>query len=293
MTRLLAVLVVSITAFVPATRAQAPDTASQNLVLDVTQRLRTYLTNYEHQLGALVAEERFEQSIRTVSSDRLASGTLRDRRVLVSEVGFLRLPGDGAWLAHRRVQSVNGRPARTGAPDLRNLYASTGNDQAALAREIADENARHNIGHPRTMNVPTLPLELLHARHESVYTVSVDGVERRGGHDIWRLDFREGATGSIVAHDQHRFVRTLVRAWIEAATGALTRAEVTLIPPVPARANHVVLVEFEPDPQLGLRVPTRLRETFWASGSGEGVATYRNYRRFETAARIVKPGGPH
>lgn len=293
MTRPLALLIVSLASFVPTGGAQDLDSAARRNVADITRRLRTYLVDYEAQLGALVAEERFEQSIRTVSGDRLASGTLRDRRVLVSEIGFLRLPGDGAWLAHRSVQSVNGRPVRTGAPDLRNLYASTGNDQAALARQIAEENARHNIGHPRTMNVPTLPLELLHPRHESVYAVSVDGVERRGGPEIWRLDFHEGATGSIVAHDQHRFARTLVRAWIEAATGALMRAEVTLIPPAPARANHVVLVEFEPDPQLGLRVPTRLRETFWASGSGEGRATYRNYRRFETGARIVKPGGLH
>ena len=38
---------------------------------------------------------------------------------------------------------------------------------------------------------------------------------------------------------------TTVRAWVEVETGALQRAEVTLIPPLTAKENHVVRVDYE------------------------------------------------
>jgi hypothetical protein len=263
--------------------------AQGDRALEVAERLRTYLTAYEPQLGALVAEERFEQAITVVSE----SGTtqLPRRRVLVSEIGFVRLPDGDAWLGHRRVQSVNGRPVRADAPLLDGLFTGTGADRLSAARRIADENARHNLGHPRTTNVPTLPLDLLHPRHEAAYKVSMRGLDQRAGIRVARLEFVEGPKGALVAYDARSYVRTLVTAWVEIDSGALQRAEVTLIPPVASRENHVVSVEFEPNAQMGVRVPVRLTERFWAGGTGEGNATYGKYRRFETTARIVKPGG--
>jgi len=288
MIRLLAVLVVSLAAYVPATRAQDLDGVRQIVALDVARRLRTYLVEYEQRLGALVAEERFEQAITTVTE----SGTtqLPRRRVLVSELGFVRLPDDHAWLGHRRVQSIDGRPVRADAPRLDDLFTETGADRLAAVRRIADENARHNLGHPRTTNVPTLPLDLLHPRHQAAYRVSMGSIDQRAGIRVARLEFAEGPKGALVAYDARSFVRTLVTAWVEVDSGALRHAEVTLIPPVAARENHVVGVEFEPNAQMGMRVPVRLTERFWAGGTGEGKATYGKYRRFETAARIVKPG---
>jgi hypothetical protein len=253
----------------------------------VADRLRAYLEEHEPSLSALVAEERFEQAITTANSE--GTTQLRNRRVLVSEIGFLRLPDEQAWLGHRRVQSINGRPVRGDAPRLADLFTRVGADRLVAAKQIADENARHNLGHPRTTNVPTLPLDLLHPSHRSAYTVSMGRIDRRQGVGVARLEFREGAKGSVVAYDDRSFVRTLVTAWVEVDSGALQRAEVTLIPPVVARENHVVSVEFEMNAQLGVRVPVRLEERFWAGGSGEGKATYRNYRRFQTAARIVPP----
>lgn len=288
MTRSVAVFVVSLAASIPALRAQEPNPGSPNAFLDVTRRLHTYLTDYETRLGMLIAEERFEQSITTLTES--GATELRRRRVLESEIGFVRLPDDHAWLGHRRVQSVDGRPVRTEAPRLDDLFTGAGADRLSVARRIADENARHNLGHPRTTNVPTLPLDLLHPRHQAAYRVSMGGLERRAGIRVARLEFTEGRKGALVAYDARSFVRTLVTAWVELDGGVLQRAEVTLIPPVAARENHVVRVEFEPHAQLGIRVPTRLTERFWSGGTGEGNATYTNYRRFETAARIVKPG---
>jgi hypothetical protein len=259
-----------------------PGGSQDNSAAAVTDRLRTYVQDLEPKLSALVAEERFEQNI---TSDAPS------RRVLVSTVGFVRLPDDDAWLGHRRVMTINGRPVRADAPRLEDLFTRTGPDRLALARRIAAENARHNLGHPRTTNIPTLPLDLLHPRHASAYTVTVGEVDTKDGVRVARLAFMEGKRGAVVAYDSRSFVRTLVNAWVEVETGALQRAEVTLMPPPPivARENHVVMVEFEMHAQFGVRVPVRLVERFWAGGEGDGKATYQNYRRFEAAARIVPP----
>jgi hypothetical protein len=255
----------------------------------IADRLRSYIQDLEPKLSALVAGERFEQTITTV--DEHGQSHLSTRRVLASDIGFIRLPDDHAWLGHRRVRTINGRAVDADAPRLEDLFIRTGSDRFALARRIANENARHNLGHPRTTNVPTLPLDLLHPRHESAYRVTMGDENMRDGVRVARLAFREDARGAIVAYDGRSFVRTAVIAWVEVATGALQRAEVTLEPPQPivARENHVVSVEFAMHPQLGLRVPVRLTERFWAGGKGDGKAVYDNYRRFDTAARIVPP----
>jgi hypothetical protein len=54
------------------------------------------------------------------------------------------------------------------------------------------------------------------------------------------------------------------------------------------RPPHV-RVEFEPHAELQMMVPRELRESFYLArtGRGEGRATYRNFRRFGTSARIV------
>lgn len=253
-------------------------------------RLRIYLDEYEPQLSALVAEERFEQVIRMAPRGVAISRSVLERRVLISDIGFVRLPGaDTAWLAHRRVQRVDGRVVPDGQADLGQLLTGRTEDRSAAAARIATENARHNLGYPRTVNVPTLPLHLLHARNAAAYTVALENVRREDGRQVARLLFRERGSGRLVAHEAGSFVRTEVEAWVDAANGTLRRARVTLVPPRAAYQDHVVDVVFGSHPQLGLHVPTEMKETLWYRGNFEGTATYSQYRRFDTAARIV-PG---
>ena len=65
-------------------------------------RLSAYLVAYEPALSALVAEESFVQE--TIGRMRT---TPAERRVLVSDVAFMRLPGEGPWLGYRDVRRVN------------------------------------------------------------------------------------------------------------------------------------------------------------------------------------------
>ena len=50
-----------------------------------------------------------------------------------------------------------------------------------------------------------------------------------------------------------------------------------------------VWVSFKEDAKLGMLVPAEMREEFFVQlrHGGTGVAKYKNYRRFQTSARIV------
>ena len=90
-----AAMAVCLVAVSPSVRAQ-----SQPLP-PIVAKIHVYLDTSESKLSALVADELFEQRIRR---NRLFT---RSRR-LVSDIGFLRLPGGLAWLAQR---SVGAHPA--------------------------------------------------------------------------------------------------------------------------------------------------------------------------------------
>jgi hypothetical protein len=252
---------------------------------EVVVRLHAYLDAYEPRLRELVADEAFEQRITYVTDYGIHH--VLERRRLVSDMGFLRLPGGLAWLAQRSVRSVDNRPVNGKAARLESVFEGAGEDVLAVARKIADDNARFNLGHARSINVPTLPLDLLGRRHAPAFTASLEGRGRRGGRPVTILRFTEHPPGALVAHDGAQFSRADVRAWI-ADDGAVLRADVSLQPP-DGRGRHELRVDFGPNRPLDLIVPLRLTETYAGDMSGDGVATYRNYRRFRTSARLVPP----
>ena len=50
-----------------------------------------------------------------------------------------------------------------------------------------------------------------------------------------------------------------------------------------------ITVTYESEPRLNLLVPVTMEETYSGRGSQiSAVATYRNFRRFETETRIVR-----
>ena len=128
----------------------------------VLSRLDAYLAEYEPRLGQLIADEDMTQT----RPPRSRAATLFRHR-LKSEVAFVRLPGDGAWLGYRSVKSVNGRSIMQSSERLLELLAR-GPEEQRRAATIARESARYNLGEPGTINVPTLPLEFLRNRHSTL-----------------------------------------------------------------------------------------------------------------------------
>jgi hypothetical protein len=257
--------------------------SAQLSVEELLNRVDTWLAGYESAVSALVADERLVQSFRPQARTLGAYS-----RTIVSTFSFMRLPGDRAWLGLREARTVDGRDVTASGPGLIDLLKQP---SESLATELAWRNARHNIGTPRTTNVPTLPLEVLHSRNRHRFKFSLEGSDRIRGMDVYEVRFVEHGRPTLISSlDKQYAVLLSGRVWIEPTVGRIRRAQLEARVP-DERPEWTLGVEFEFDEKLSLVVPTELRETFFMPrGQGESRATYGNFRRFTTEARIVPPG---
>jgi hypothetical protein len=260
---------------------------------EIRDRLDAYLIAYEPQLSALVAEERMSQRDGPGRNMNVTAAPDTKHRSLVSEVAFIGLPGDAGWLGFRRVVQMNGKTISDAGPPLAVLLTDGASDDFDQARLLLQESARHNLGSPRTTNLPNLPLEFLHPRNRHRLHHRIDGTEKIRGISTTLMIFQEHSMPSIIQRPEGGDMRSLVMAWIETATGRLIRAEVrTRDARLGVKAfDNVIRVDFRPDEKLGLLVPTQMDEVFFAGTfrDGTGTAKYSNYRRFSTAGRIITP----
>ena len=251
--------------------------------------LDRYLADYEPKLSALVADEVFHQE-----SPPLTEGGLRPllKRRLDSEIAFARLPGDMNWIGFRRVMKVDGVAVAQTGPTLAALLSVGATDRVAQAQLLVMQSSEHNLGLPRTTNLPNLPLELLQPKYRGRFTISLGDSDRIRGRTAFGLMFTELAQPSIVSNGGREGLLSRMQVWVDTATGAILRARVRLtgegIPDDPE-----IAVEFEEHKTLGLLVPVRMDERFLIarSAAGKGRATYSNFRRFQTSARILPQNG--
>jgi hypothetical protein len=166
----------------------------------LANQLRAYLTAYEVSLGEVVATERMTQrSGPHILSDGETS-TSGAPRVLESDVAFVALPGGAGWLGYRDVLRRNGRALRRTGPPLSALLAVDRTESQDRARALLIASAAHNLGAPRTINLPTLPLEFLHARnmHRLTLTAATPQPEGQGECRGHRLEFRETSLPTLI-----------------------------------------------------------------------------------------------
>ena len=260
----------------PAQKSAPPDLDS------VFERLDAYLDRYEGELSAVVADEILVQE---------AEGRFLQRKTrrLLSDIAFLRLPGEFEWLGFRHVKMLDGKPVMADGATLQELLANTTADTVAQASLLVNGSSKYNLGNPRTVNMPNLPLELLNRRYRHRYETRLDGRGRVRGHAVNVVVLAEIGPPPIVYNGGYN-LQTTVRAWIDAESGALWRAEVRMkrfdSKEIPSRLR----VEFAVDKGLAILVPIEMREDFFVDlGSGRGHHTYANFRRFQTSARIVPP----
>lgn len=269
--------------------------AAQDADLDnVLARLAAYLLAYEKELTSVVAEERYVQAeYRHVTLNRFF--LLRQRR-LQSDIAFLRLPGHSAWFGVRDVRRVDGRSVADGEGRLVSILHAFDERSLEAAAQIVARSAAHNLGTMRTINVPTVPLEVLQPQHHVQFAFKVAGRLRIGGTQTVRVDFEEFDEPTIIQGTDGGSVFIAGSAWIDPRSGALWRADLTMSPhqdPAMRRrfAINQLRVDFTRHRDLGMMVPKRMTEVFWIDrGRGEGDAEYFNFRRFTTSARIVPPG---
>ena len=253
--------------------AQQPD------LDDVLDRLDGYLEKYESELSAVVADEELIQETDGRVTRKLS-------RRLRSEIAFLRLPGNLEWLGFRSVRSVDGKPL-TGVKSLTEVLATTSADALKQASLLVNESAKYNLGNPRTINMPNLPLELLSPKYRHRYETSLKGRSRVRDRSVDEVVLGE-LPGTPIIYNEGRQMQTTVHAWIDAETGALWRAEVELRVPGDNRNPAWLRVDFAEEKTLKILVPVTMRERFnWIADTGTTLASYTNFRRFQTSARIV------
>ena len=258
---------------------------------DVRDQLNTYLAGYEPKLSQLIADEvMVQQNVRGNSS---AGGGIGppEYRTIKSEVAFIALPGDAGWMGFRRVIKVGRDAVEDTFGSLNAVLASGTVDDYSKARSMLADSARFNLGTPRTINLPNLPLEVLHPRHAKRFSIRLAGEDRVRGRRTIKLVLVENVSPTIIRATDNGDMRSIVSAFIEPRTGKLWRADVVARDPRDSRwaFDHVISVEFREDRTLGLLVPATMHEVFFAgqNRNAHGDADYSNYRRFETAARIV------
>ena len=166
-----------------------------------------------------------------------------------------------------------------------------GSDDYDQARLLLADSAAQNLGAPRTINLPNLPLELLHPRHRHRFQQEIYDQEKVRGTQTVLLRLTEISTPTIIQQADAGDMKTVVWAWVEPSSGALLRAQVSTkdirigVPSFDAR----IRVEFARNAKLDLLVPIEMTESFFVEHGEPGTssARYSNYRRFDTAARIV------
>jgi hypothetical protein len=258
----------------------------------IRDRLDKYLLEYEPQLSTLVADERMTQRDGPSRNANMRFAEPSKDRELISEVAFVGLPGGVGWMGFRRVMEVNAKKLSSG-PGLGALLADTTAGAFEQARKLLADSASHNLGLPRTTNLPNLPLEFLHPRNRNRLRHRFDDMEKIRGVNTARMVLEEAVSPTIIRKPDGGDMQSLVTAWVEPETGRLLRAQVKTRDPqvgvLPFDAT--VWVEFRQDDKLGMLVPYEMKEEFFAGRfrDGTGTARYTNYRQFKTAARIVPP----
>jgi hypothetical protein len=259
----------------------APGDQSLDAVLD---RATEYVTGFQRAFSAAVAEERYQQTLRTPTwngAAQLGGGAtfLKERR-LRSDLLLVRPAGMDAWFTFRDVFEVDGTPVRDREQRLQRLFLEapgTALDQAGL---ISAESARYNLGPvERTVNVPTLALSFLEAENRQRCKFKKQGEDKRDGVTTWRIAFTEKSRPTLIrTPGTGGNVPSSGRLWIDPTTGCLLRTEMVVNGPNVTMSSTV---EYRPNEALGIWVPAEMTEHYeYATGAIDGVATYSNVRRF-------------
>jgi hypothetical protein len=272
--------------------AAAPRAQAVPALDEVLTRLADYLTAYAEEYSSTVATEHYTQTY--------SSGSTRGQRTLEAEFGIVRLPGDAGWVGFRDVTRVDGRPIADREGRLGKLFLDPSLKSMKQAEAISEESTRFNVGPiRRSVNNPTTVLIALDARNQTRFKFSKDGETMLNGTRVWILRFAEQVKPTIIQTLAHNDEPMQGRAWVDAVTGRLMRAEITVktitMNPRLALVNlftATIDVLFQEDPRLQLWVPATMTERYSDNGRefAAGDATYTNYRRFgvETREEIAK-----
>ena len=240
----------------------------------LVDRASAFVDRFERDFAVVIADERYEQ--------RLTEGRgqpVDTTRALESEVMFVRIERDHTWLLVRRVKTVDGQRASEPAAALDTFLAGGVNRTLPRLRELADENARYNLGRiERNFNDPTWVLRIFDAGIRDRFRFKEEAPDT--------IEYRERETPTLIRGRGREPARSHGTVTLNAA-GAITETTLSV------RFDDVaadLTTTFGMDAHVGVTVPLTMSERY--TRRDETVtctATYSNFRRFETSGRLITP----
>ena len=241
----------------------------------VLSRMFEYVERFQREFGSMVAEERYEQTIRQ------GAGFTRGetRRDLRSDFLLVNVPGQG-WTPFRDVFERNGQKVRDREERLTKLFIE-GASRSSFdqARQIMLESSRYNIGSiERTINMPTLPLVFLTPALRDRFRFELG---KRDPEEGTIVEFHEVRTPTYVSDREGHDMPSTGRYWLDEKTGAIRRTELDV---VHSSVEAHIKVAYRLDDGLALWVPARMEERYRdrrTTSEVRGVATYSRFRKFQ------------
>ena len=249
-----------------------------------------YVSQFEQTFSSVIWRERYEQTSRRrrqFSTTGATFSAVTARRSLESELFLVWLPRDSTWLAVRDVMTVDGRARDESERRLQSVLAGP-SISAARLRQLAASNGQFNVGRiVHTFNEPTLALLFLGEHYRPRFSFDGGGSRRLNGRTGVAYEFVERVRPTVI-QDHDRDVAARGTLWLESGSGRVLQTELEL-QDAASQLHGRMTVRYGPDSKFDVLVPLEMRETY-TSAAGEEVtttATYTDFRRFETGARLI------
>jgi hypothetical protein len=281
---------------------------------ELMPRVASYIQAYAEQMSVVIGVERYGQWLQREDFTNPSAGVSRAiSRHLVAEFAIVRVGND--WDGFRNVYEVDGKIV----PDAKDRIAKLFSGQPASAieqgRKIAAESSRYNMGAmQRNFNVPTVALFFLSAPNQGRFRFKKDKDDQVGGVRVWKVKYEETRKPTIVRTSSGKDMPVHGEAWIDPVDGRVLKTHMQIDSEMPiaisqsrgtgasrtVNTSASITVTYAFEPKLGILVPAEMLETYEApmrsAFTGEDNmtkvncrATYSDFKRFETSARVVVP----
>jgi hypothetical protein len=257
-----------------AAHAQAPATPVDTSARAVVGKAVSYLKDYKEALQFVLADEVIVQDVFNARARRAG------HRETSGEYFLTYLATEGGWVGVRDIAVVDGVPVEN-RDNLRELLTKA--SFARIGRQLADRNARYNIGSvSRNVNDPMLALVILDDKHRSRFRFERRRVEPTPTGPLVTVNFTEREEPTLVRGADGSRIYAKGELLIDAATGRLVRTVITLKDKATTGTLTTVFTENE---KLGLWLPASFDERYdhEMGRLTELVVVksiYTNYRRF-------------
>ncbi len=258
-------------------------------------RARQVVSRYVSEAALLLADEQCDQRVseRVIDPGGGSMDQPRGRRRWQAEIALVPTPDLSAtgypWIEFRDVVVVDGHPVPDRQERLSQLFLKEKALSMERAGAIVRQGARFNMGGDRTLNMPSVPLLILHPVNQHRFAFSRMGEATMDDVMVWKVGFQERASPTLIKAAKMECA-AMGAFWIAPTTGEVLQADLQC-----TTSSNRITVKYRPQERLRLRLPAEMLERPANSAGGIGITTvegrcrYSNYRRFETGARLILP----